>query len=163
MDPDTKEQIEELKANIEDAKNEKIPWNTMVSITKIFSSTFERSNILNSLLLNQLKEYKILQTDLRNENQRLKEIARIAEELVKASAKAVEGKKNYSSELRGLCLIKCSSKMLQSLLYFWNTKTHTEFLFHAALLLLNEYPAPWRWLFMFCHSSKELWIIVLVY
>ena len=92
MDPDTKEQIDELKANIEDAKRDKIPWNTMVSITKIFSSTFERSNLLNSLLLNELKEYKILQTDLRNENQRLKEIARIAEQLVKASAKAVEGK-----------------------------------------------------------------------
>ena len=92
MDFDTKEQIDELKANIEDAKKDKIPWNTLVSITKIFSSTLERSNYLNSILLNELKEYKINQTDLRNENQRLKEIARIAEELVKASAKAVEGK-----------------------------------------------------------------------
>ena len=125
MDPDTKEQIDELKANIEDAKKDRIPWNTMVSITKIFSSTFERSNILNSLLLNELKEYKILQTDLRNENQRLKEIARIAEELVKASAKAVEGKKESFSRNNRLCLIKCSSKMLQSLLCFWNTKTST--------------------------------------
>ena len=30
----------------------------------------------------------------------------------------------HSSEIRGLLLMKCPSKMLQNLLYFWNTKTH---------------------------------------
>ena len=42
----------------------------------------------------------------------------------------------HSSEIRGLCLMKCSSKMLQNLSHFWNTKTHIVFFrvsFRAAL------------------------------
>ena len=41
----------------------------------------------------------------------------------------------HSSEIRSLCLIKCSSKTLQNLLYFWNMKTHVVFfVFHFVLL-----------------------------
>ena len=43
----------------------------------------------------------------------------------------------HSSEIRGLCLMKCSSEMLQNLPYFWHTKSHIFFLvcfsFHATL------------------------------
>ena len=35
----------------------------------------------------------------------------------------------HSSEIRVFCLMKCSSKMLQNLPYFWNTKTHMVFYF----------------------------------
>ena len=34
---------------------------------------------------------------------------------------------DHSSEMRGLCLMKCSSEMLQNLPYFWNMKTHILF------------------------------------
>ena len=77
-----KEEINELMANIDDAKNDKIPWKTLVSITRIYSSTLERSNQLNSVLLDELKGYKERENDLKTENQRLKEITRIAQELV---------------------------------------------------------------------------------
>ena len=41
----------------------------------------------------------------------------------------------HSSKIRGLCLMKCSSEMLQNLPYFWNTKTHVVFfIFHFVLL-----------------------------
>ena len=33
----------------------------------------------------------------------------------------------HSSEIRGLCLMKCSSETLQNLPYFWNMKTHVDF------------------------------------
>ena len=49
----------------------------------------------------------------------------------------------HSSEIRGLCLMKCSSETLQNLPYFWNTKTHVVFfLFHFVLLYFfpNECP-----------------------
>ena len=50
----------------------------------------------------------------------------------------------HSSEIRGLCLMKCSSKMLQNLPYFWNTKTHVVFLFFISCYVLyffyNECP-----------------------
>ena len=40
-----------------------------------------------------------------------------------------------SSEIGGLCLMKCSSGTLQNLPYFWNTKSHVVFLvFHFMLL-----------------------------
>ena len=59
MDIDAgKEEMSELRANIEDAKNDIIPWRTLVSITKIYSSTLERSNQLNSILLGEMKSYK---------------------------------------------------------------------------------------------------------
>ena len=59
MDIDAgKEEMSELRANIEDAKNNIIPWRTLVSITKIYSSTLERSNQLNSILLGEMKSYK---------------------------------------------------------------------------------------------------------
>ena len=34
---------------------------------------------------------------------------------------------DHSSEIRGLCLMKCSSETLQNLTYIWNTKTHVVF------------------------------------
>ena len=49
----------------------------------------------------------------------------------------------HSSEIRGLCLMKCSSEMLQNLPYLWNTKTHVDFffVFHFVLLFFpNECP-----------------------
>ena len=59
MDIDAgKEEMTELRANIEDAKNNIIPWRTLVSITKIYSSTLGRSNQLNSILLGEMKSYK---------------------------------------------------------------------------------------------------------
>ena len=59
MDIDAgKEEMAELRANIEDAKNDIIPWRTLVSITKIYSSTLGRSNQLNSILLGEMKSYK---------------------------------------------------------------------------------------------------------
>ena len=85
-----KEEINEIIANIDDAKNDKIPWKTLVSITKIYSSNLERSNQLNSVLLDELKGYKERENDWKNENQRLKEITRIAQELVKAKKLEVE-------------------------------------------------------------------------
>ena len=33
---------------------------------------------------------------------------------------------HHSSEMRGLCLMKCSSETLQNLPYFWNTKTYVD-------------------------------------
>ena len=33
----------------------------------------------------------------------------------------------HSSEMRGLCIMKWASKMLQNLPYFWNTKFHVHF------------------------------------
>ena len=35
----------------------------------------------------------------------------------------------HSSEIRGLCLIKCYRDTLQNLPYFWNMKTHVDFSF----------------------------------
>ena len=35
----------------------------------------------------------------------------------------------YSSEIRGLCLMKWPCEILQNLPYFWNTKTHVFFSF----------------------------------
>ena len=40
---------------------------------------------------------------------------------------------SHSSEIRSLCLVKCSCKMLENLSQFWNTKTHVVFSFRAAL------------------------------
>ena len=84
------EEINEIIANIDDAKNDKIPWKTLVSITKIYSSNLERSNQLNSVLLDELKGYKERENDWKNENQRLKEITRIAQELVQTKKLEVE-------------------------------------------------------------------------
>ena len=43
----------------------------------------------------------------------------------------------HSSEIRSLCLMKCSSETLQNLSYFWNTETHLKFfsffIFHFVL------------------------------
>ena len=33
----------------------------------------------------------------------------------------------HSSEIKGLCLMKCSSETFQNLPYFWNKKTQTVF------------------------------------
>ena len=61
----------------------------------------------------------------------------------KSKALAVKSKSHqlpwHSSEIRCMCLMKCSSETLQNLPYFWNMKTHTDFSFRAALfsLLLN--------------------------
>ena len=90
MNNTNSEEINEIIANIDDAKNDKIPWKTLVSITKIYSSNLERSNQLNSVLLDELKGYKERENDWKNENQRLKEITRIAQELVKAKKLEVE-------------------------------------------------------------------------
>ena len=50
----------------------------------------------------------------------------------------------HSSEIRGLCLMKCSCETLQNLPYFWNTKTTLSFFhlqFHAYLIIFpNECP-----------------------
>ena len=35
----------------------------------------------------------------------------------------------HSSEIKGLCLMKCSSETFQNLPYFWNKKTQTVFFF----------------------------------
>ena len=44
-------------------------------------------------------------------------------------------RKYHSSEIRGLCFMKCSSQMLQNLPYFWSMKTHIVFfVFHFMLL-----------------------------
>ena len=45
------------------------------------------------------------------------------------------GRYIYSSEKRGLCLMKCSSEMLQNLPYFWNMKTYI--FFHFMLLYFS--------------------------
>ena len=75
MEIDAKEdEISELRTNIDDAKNNIIPWRTLVSITKMYSSTLERSNQLNSILLDELKEYKEHENDLKKDNQKLNEI-----------------------------------------------------------------------------------------
>ena len=54
----------------------------------------------------------------------------------------------HSSEIGGLCLMKCSSEMLHNLPYFWNTKTHTVFLsFFLSWYFSfspNECPGLWR-------------------
>ena len=43
----------------------------------------------------------------------------------------------HSSEIRGMCSMKCSSKTLQNLPYFWNTKTHAVFfVFHFVQLYI---------------------------
>ena len=57
------DEVSELRANIDDAKNDIIPWRTLVSITKIYSSNLERSNQLNSILLEELKRYKERETE----------------------------------------------------------------------------------------------------
>jgi len=49
----------------------------------------------------------------------------------------------YSSEKRGLCLMKCSSEMLQNLPYFWNMKTHVHSFFYS-IFSPNECPGPCR-------------------
>ena len=44
----------------------------------------------------------------------------------------------HSSEIEGLCLMKCSRETLQNLTYFWNTKTHiVYFVFHFTLLYFS--------------------------
>ena len=50
----------------------------------------------------------------------------------------------HSSEIRGLCLMKWPSKMLQNLPYFWNTPSHvTFFVFHFMLLyFFSEHECP---------------------
>ena len=49
-----------------------------------------------------------------------------------------------TTEIRGLCLMKWTSEMLQNLSYFWNTKIHIIFvLFFIScytLFFLNEFP-----------------------
>ena len=42
----------------------------------------------------------------------------------------------HSSEIRGLCLMKCSCETLQNLLYFWNTKTTLFFFIYNFMLTL---------------------------
>ena len=46
--------------------------------------------------------------------------------------------RKHSSEIRGLCLKKCSSETLQNLPYFWNTKTQVNtklfLVFHFVLV-----------------------------
>ena len=45
----------------------------------------------------------------------------------------------YTSEIRGLCLMICSSETLQNLPYFWNTKTHADFLFfNSCCFILSQ-------------------------
>ena len=50
----------------------------------------------------------------------------------------------HSSEIRGLCLMKCSSGMLQNLPYFWNMKTHIVIFFISCYLIFfsNAYQCP---------------------
>ena len=44
----------------------------------------------------------------------------------------------HSSQFEGLCSTKSSSKMLQNLPYFWNTKNHIVFfIFHFVLLYFS--------------------------
>ena len=50
---------------------------------------------------------------------------------------------NHSSEIRGLCLTKSSSKTLQYFPYFWNAKTHVVFfVFHFVLLYFSPNKCP---------------------
>ena len=49
----------------------------------------------------------------------------------------------HSSEIRGLCSMKSSRKMLLNLPYFWNTKTHIVFfIFHFVLLYFSPNECP---------------------
>ena len=56
---------------------------------------------------------------------------------------------SHSLEIRGLCLMKCSSKTLQTLPYFWNTKTQVVFHF----VLLNLFPLMNALVFVNKHQS----------
>ena len=67
----------------------------------------------------------------------------------------------YSSEKRGLwlCLMTCSSEMLQNLPYFWNKKNHLGnifLVFHFMLLVLYFSPliCPSLWVFLFQKYDK---------
>ena len=51
----------------------------------------------------------------------------------------------HSSEIRVLCLMKCSSETIQNLPYFWNMKNHVDFfIFHFILLYFFPNECPLR-------------------
>ena len=53
----------------------------------------------------------------------------ISEGAVRSWRKNEDKLSKHSSEIRGLCSTKCSSEMLQNLLYFMHKKTHEVFFF----------------------------------
>ena len=63
----------------------------------------------------------------------------------------------HSSEIvGGLCLMKCSSEMLQKWSYFWNMKTHVVFLIiHFMLLYFFSNECPGLCLFYHFSSAKS--------
>ena len=82
-------------------------------------------------------------------------------------------KAGHSSEIRGLCSRKCSSKRLQNLLYFMYKKTHVVFSFFLSscnfILLPYECPGlcctKWKtkkttWVFLYIKYSK-FWSVLL--
>ena len=82
--------------------------------------------------------------------------------------------KTYSSEIRGLCLMKWPSETLQNLSYFWNTNTHLGFCdffisYYFIFSLMNAlHPArPWSistkkttWIFLWLKYGK-IWSVSL--
>ena len=44
----------------------------------------------------------------------------------------------HSSEITGLCLMKCSNEMIKILPYFWNTKTYDGFCFPKIWQILKH-------------------------
>ena len=61
---------------------------------------------------------------------------------VRISSQALLCIEYHSSEIKGLCLMNCSSETLQNLTYIWNMKTHVVvFVFQFVLLFPpNECP-----------------------
>ena len=57
-----------------------------------------------------------------------------------------ERKFRHSSEIRGLCLMKWPSKMLQNLSYFWNTKTTWvfDFLYSKSMANFEAFRKNWN-------------------
>ena len=62
----------------------------------------------------------------------------------------------HSSEIRGLCLMKCSSQMLPNLPYFWNTKTHVVFfVFHFVLCTLFSLMNALVYVYLYSKSMEN--------
>ena len=75
----------------------------------------------------------------------------------------------HSSEIRGLCLMKCSSKML-FLWYFWKMKIHTYYVYFWSVLLENfiKHWLLFFWRMIYCRAKdyflieKKKWFIAVV-
>ena len=64
----------------------------------------------------------------------------------------------HSSEIRGLCLMKCSSKML-FLWYFWKMKIHTYYIYFCfVLLVFIKHWLLFFWRMIYCRA-KDYFLI----